>query len=195
MWPAIYEFVRLVIAVIFCAAAVKLSDDFLDKDLDRHSGQTNWAETLGHGTMFYAILLIVFAAGINAPVSLSLFLSSYIIGMFNDLRSFFPSKLTGFQESVLIFIIGSVIFGWQLMLFSLLFMFSVQLFDDCVDVHTDILAGNRNFAHRFGIVECLLFGIMNLLISWWLNEQLFLPVFCGTAIFYASMLFFQEARV
>lgn len=194
MWPAIYEFVQLALAVICSAAAVKLTDDFLDKDIDRHTGRPNWAEALGNGTMFYAMLLIVIAAGINAPVSLSLFLSSYIIGMFNDLKNFFPSKLTGLQESLLVFAIGSALFGWRLMIFSIFFILSIQLFDDCIDAQNDLLAGQRNLANRLGIAECLLLAIMNMLISWWLNEQIFMPVFCGAGIFYTTILWYQEAK-
>jgi 4-hydroxybenzoate polyprenyltransferase len=191
VWLETFEFARLTLTVICCAAAVKLVDDFLDQDLDLHAGRTNWAEILGRSTMIYAMLLMVFAAGLNAPISLSLFLGSYIVGMFSDIKRRFPSKLNGLQEMIVVFALGACLFGWQLMLFSLLFVLSVQLFDDCIDRRVDRLAGHCNLAMRLGFIECLLLATMSLLVSWWLNEQLFMPIFCGTAVFY-SLTFWHQ---
>lgn len=195
MWLEIFEFMKIMIAVIFCSAAVKLVDDYLDRDIDINAGRNNWAESIGNGSMVYAMLLLVIAAGINASVSMPLFLASYIVGMFNDLKSIFPSRLNGFQESLLIMLLGILFFGWNLMFFAVLFILSLQLIDDCLDAHTDRITGQRNFAHHLGVIECVILGIMALLIACWINEQIFWPVFCGTIVFYVILLKYQGAKV
>nr|WP_092067845.1 hypothetical protein [Dendrosporobacter quercicolus]NSL46808.1 hypothetical protein [Dendrosporobacter quercicolus DSM 1736]SDL64654.1 hypothetical protein SAMN04488502_101447 [Dendrosporobacter quercicolus] len=192
MSPAIFEFACIALAVLLCALAVKLTDDFLDRDLDAAAGQNNWTQHLGSGTPVYAMLLLAVSAGLRADICLPLFLSSYITGMFNDLRQPFPSRLTGWQECLLVLAAGAILFSWNIMLFSLLFIIAVQLADDCLDYSADLLSGQRNFAHRFGIVESLLLAIIALLLSCWLNPALFGPVLCGAGLFYLS-LFYKEA--
>src|SRR5689334_11285163 len=104
-----------------------MTDDILDKDKDAACSRPNLVNLLGPGTMVYAILCLGIAASINAPVTLALFFASYIIGMFNDLRQILPSKLSGWQESILVTFLGWIFFGWKLMLFSLLFVIAIQL--------------------------------------------------------------------
>jgi len=65
MWPAIYNFACIVTAVSCCAFAIKLADDYLDQEQDRLTGQANWTDILGIGTMFYAIFFIIIAAAIQ----------------------------------------------------------------------------------------------------------------------------------
>lgn len=192
MLPAIFEFSTTTLSVFFCAIAIKLADDYLDRDLDTLTGRKNWAHFLENGTMFYAMLMLIIAAGLNPLISMPLFLSSYIIGMFNDFTQVFPSKLSGWQESLLILIIGIIIFKWEYMLFSLLFIIAVQLIDDCIDYKIDTMAGHRNFAHKIGIIESLLIAGLAILSAAWLNERIFAPVLCGTILFYLG-LFYKEA--
>lgn len=194
MSPAIFEPVSIVIAVILCSIAVKLVDDLLDKDLDTHANCYNFVKALGSGTVVYGMLSLSIAASINASVSIPLFLASYSIGMFNDFKKTFISGLSGLQESLLVFIVGVMIWGCQSMLFSLFFIFSIQLFDDYLDIYTDQLAGYRNLAHRVGKVECLLLAILILCISWKINEYLFPLVLLGTAIFYSALFYYQRGR-
>lgn len=194
MWPVTFELISIVLSVILCSIAVKLTDDFLDNDLDTRAGYSNFAMQLGPGAIIYGMLSLALAASINASVSIPLFLASYCIGMFNDLKQPFPSRLSGLQESLLVFFAGVILWSWQSMLFSILFIFSIQLFDDYLDMHTDHLAGHRNLAHRIGKVECLLLSLLTLLLSWWGCEHLFFPVFLGTAIFYSGLLYLQKGR-
>jgi 1,4-dihydroxy-2-naphthoate octaprenyltransferase len=183
------------LAVAICALAVKLTDDALDKETDLAAGRRNLAARLGPGTMVYAALCLAVAASINAPVTLSLFFASYIVGMFNDLRQAFPSRLRGWQESALVTLLGVILFGWHLMLFSLLFILAVQLTDDCIDMHSDRLCGQRNFACRLGWLECWLAGLIALLAAWWLDEKLFYPVLAGTTAFYLLTLRCQGVKI
>ena len=191
---AIFEITGIVVSVILCSISVKLIDDFLDSDLDTRAECYNFSQTLGSGTIVYGILSLSFAASINAAVSLPLFLASYSVGMFNDLKRVFTSGLSGLQESMIVFMLGVIIWGWKSMLFSIFFILSIQLFDDYLDVYMDQLAGYRNLAHRIGKVECLLLSILSLCLSWQFDERLFFPVFLGTTIFYSALFYNQRGK-
>lgn len=193
MLSEIFDFLGACAAVVCCAAAVKLTDDFLDKEMDIQSGQRNWAVLFGNSALFYAIIALVMAAGLNAKVSLPLYLASYMVGMFNDYQHLFPSRLTGFQESLLVFILGLGLFGLNSMFFSLSFILAVQLFDDCLDIKRDKLAGYRNWAYRFGLTECSLLGTLCLLFSFYISEDTFYPVLFGSLFFYA-VISYQEVE-
>jgi 4-hydroxybenzoate polyprenyltransferase len=182
------------LAVILCAAAVKLLDDWLDRDDDRTAGRNNWAAMLGPGATVYAALLLAMAAALSTHISLALFFASYCIGMFNDFSRRLPSRLRGWQESLLVCGFGAVILGWHVMLFSLMFIAAVQLLDDCLDLTADQRAGLKNLAVRFGPVECLLAGLLLLLAAWWLDGTLFPPVLAGTLLFYLCSLALSRVR-
>lgn len=188
MWLAIYSFVITAIAVACCAFAVKLTDDWLDQEHDRLAGRKNWAHQLGIGTMLYAMLLLILSASLQPTVTLSLFLASYIIGMFHDLTSKFPLGLSGWQESTVILLISVILFGCQNTLFSLLFVAGIQLIDDCYDLIGDNMAGQRNFAAKLGRLECFLLASLFLLTAWWLDQEHFFPVTTGVTFSYLATL-------
>jgi len=119
--PAMCEFISIMFSVILSAIAIKLADDYLDQDMDK--SEKNFATVLGKGSMLYGMVSMALAASLNTPISISLFLASYIIGMFHDLKSHFPSRLNGFQESILIFIVGVFLLGWKMILFSFFFCY------------------------------------------------------------------------
>lgn len=185
MWPAMSD-LTTALAAALCAVTVKLTDDWLDRDRDQAVGRSNWAAAIGAGAMIYAALFLALAAGINAAVSLALFFASYVVGMFNDLGRLLPSRLTGWQESVLVLAAGIALCGWRTMLFAVLFVAAVQFLDDCIDLAGDRLAGQRNFACRLGTAECLLTGLTLLTASWWLDTALFGPVLAGVALVYCG---------
>jgi 4-hydroxybenzoate polyprenyltransferase len=187
MLPATFD-TATALASALCALAVKLTDDWLDRDRDQAVGRANWAAGIGAGTMVYAALFLALAAGVNAAVSLALFFASYVVGMFNDLGRLLPSRLSGWQESLLVLAAGAAVCGWRTMSFAVLFVAAVQLLDDCLDLAGDRLAGQRNFACRLGTAECLLVGITLMLASWWLYPALFSPVFAGVALVYCGAL-------
>lgn len=184
MWPEIFEFLSAVIAAACCSAAVKLADDYLDKEYDAIAGRANWAEVLDGGTMLYAMFLLAVAAGFNASLSLSLFFGSYIVGMFSCLRDKFPSRLNGFQESLIAFTAGVVLFGWDSMLFAVSFVSAVQLLDDYIDSRSDQLAGQRNLANRFGRLECFIAFLLCSVLAWEFDDRLFFPALIGTTLIY-----------
>jgi len=195
MWPKMFDNAAIVLAVFLCCFAVKLIDDFLDKEIDLSCGRCNWADRLGPGAMVYAVLLLSLAACLNSRVSLPLFFASYIIGMFNDMGTTLPSQLTGWQESLLVTTLGVIFFDFHIVLFALLFVASVQFFDDYLDMRSDRLCGQRNLACRFGPVVCLAGALILFFAAWGLDEALFMPVFTGTAIFYGLALHLAGRKI
>ena len=186
MCPAIYDFMINTIAVVCCAIAIKLTDDWLDREQDHLACRKNWSSILGTGTMVYAMLFLIIAAAINGTVSLPLFLASYVVGMFHDLTNRFPLGLSGWQESLIILGLSIILFGWNQTAFALLVVAAVQLCDDCYDLTSDCMAGQRNFAAQFGCVECLLAALLSFLGAWWLNRFLFETVSIGIIIGYLA---------
>jgi hypothetical protein len=193
VWFVTSEFFGITFSVIFCAIAIKLADDFLDQDIDKN--QNNFSKILENGIMLYGMLAMVIAVSFNASISIPLFLSSYIIGMFHDLKNPFPSHLSGLQESIIVLIIGVLFWGLEAMMFSIVFVMSVQLLDDYIDVKTDQLTGHRNWAHRLGKVECFLLFLLSILTAYMINERWFPPVFFGLVVFYGTLLYYQRRKL
>ncbi|MBP2655308.1 MAG: hypothetical protein H6Q73_2877 [Firmicutes bacterium] len=196
MFLATFDFIASALAVAFSATAIKLIDDYLDRENDAACHQFNWAAYLGPGIAVYAMLFFTVAACINPKLSSALFLASYAIGMLSDLRTRMPSRLLGWQESIVVLIVSSCLLGWRMTVFSMLFIFAVQCIDDCIDLKIDRRCelGTRNLACRLGIVECCIIGLIALLSAWRLNEALFIPVITGATIFYIAMLHFQGVK-
>lgn len=193
MWLEIFNYGKVFMSVIFCAAAVKIADDFLDAEIDKRAGRSNWAEAIGRGAMIYSMLFLGLAACLNLSISLSLFFGSYSVGMLQDLNHRFPTALSGWQECLVVFTFGAILLGLKIMVFSLFFLLAVQLFDDCIDAQEDKNAGLRNLAHRLGLVEAYLLAILTLLLSWWAGRDVFVPVLCATAFFYGCLRY-QEVQ-
>ncbi|MCX7781780.1 MAG: hypothetical protein N2491_12900 [Negativicutes bacterium] len=195
MWQEMFELFAVTLAVALCSAAVKLLDDFLDQDIDLSTGRKNWAEFLGRGTMVYASLLLSFAASIHTSAAISLFLACYAVGMFSSLTKRLPSSLRGWQESLFVLLAGMYFFGWKQMLFSLSFVVAVQLIDDIIDYRSDASSGQRNWAHRLGILECALGALLAILLAWSANERMIAPAVIGTGLVYAAAFVRQEVRL
>ncbi len=190
----IYEFSRTLISVLCCGISVKLADDYLDSEKDALSNTFNFSNKIGKGGILYAMLFLGLSAGFNVIIGMALFLSSYIIGMFHDLRNIFPSHLTGFQESILLFVLGTLLWGWNTMLFAIFFIFSIQLLDDFIDIHLDRLSGHRNYVQKLGKWESTLLFIISVLSAYYFNNLAFVPATVATAILYAAILYCQEAK-
>lgn len=188
MWQEIFDYLSTTAAVIFAGASIKIADDYLDKDID----SVNLATFLGNGSMVYALLFFAFAAIINARVSSGLFIASYIVGMFCDKDSKFPSRLKGWQEIFILLLLGGYLLTYRELFFYINFIWAVQLFDDFIDTKVDALAGRRNWVHRLGPIESIAFFLLSLCICHWLNTKLLYPLLTGTAITYGGTVFFTR---
>ena len=183
MWPEMFDWIIHTVAVACCGVAIKLSDDWLDREVDFELQAYNWSTILGDGTMFYAMLFLTLAASLHTQVCLSLFLMSYGIGMFHDFHNYFPLGLTGWQETLMVSIMSILLFSWQITVFSALFVFAVQLLDDFIDFSSDERrTGQRNIACRIGRYECFVLAVICIMVSWRLYAEIFPPVLIGTLL-------------
>src|SRR5690606_32279070 len=94
--------------------------------------------------------------------AVSLFLASYIIGMFSNLYGYMPTGLYGYQESIIVFFV-SVLFLKGELISSLFIIISIQLLDYYIDYKKDF--SKYNLAFVFGKFECLLLAIIFFFIS------------------------------
>ncbi len=184
MWPAMCNSVLAFFAVSLTVIAVKLTDDYLDQESDRVLGKFNFTNWLGTGTPVYGLMSLAIGSALAAAVSLPLFFSCYIIGMCHDSHSHYPSGLNGFQESLAVLVLGCCLFGIQVMVFSLLFVFAVQLIDDWLDAVYDRQAGANNYANAWGKTECVLLILGCLGLAYSVNNSLFFPVIIGFIVSY-----------
>jgi 4-hydroxybenzoate polyprenyltransferase len=190
VWPEMCEFAITMLAVIFCGAMIKLTDDYLDQEEDRQAGRWNWTSVFGVGTPVYAMLLLGFAVAIDTVISLSLFFASYVAGMFPFPDRSYPSRLRGWQEGGLILLASSLLLGWRSMFFALCFIVAIQLIDDCIDQKVDgrHMPERGNWANRFGTVECLLAAAIFLLTALKISLLWFWPTLLATTVLYIANL-------
>jgi 4-hydroxybenzoate polyprenyltransferase len=188
MWPEMYEFAVTTLAVAFCGAAIKLTDDYLDQEEDRQLARWNWTVVLGVGTPVYAMLLLALAAATDVVVSLSLFLASYVVGMLSVPERAYPCGLRGWQECGLILFAGTLLLGFRSMAFALTFVMAVQLIDDCVDRKLDACQTpvRGNWANRLGMTECLLAAAILLLTALEIGRLWFWPTLTVATVLYIT---------
>lgn len=184
MWHTVSELLLLFFSTVFCAAAVKLVDDYLDKELDAIDNQPNWIVRLGDGTVVYAMPLMVISISLRSDTSAALFLSAWAIGMFQHLGIKYPSGLHGWQEAVLSIGFGCLLAGWRVMLLALLITLGVQLVDDMLDRRSDCHRGLRNLADRWGMTECFLLVCICFFSAWWIAKGVIWPILGGIAVIY-----------
>lgn len=138
-------------------------DDCIDQEFDRLVGSPNIAIPIGSGVLSYSILIYSLACVLDAKTAVSLFLSSFSLGMTGNLFIKMPSGLRGYQESLLTSALGIILFKRQ-MIASLLLMASIQLFDDYFDYDNETFS-KKNWAFILGKVECFLIAMILFFIS------------------------------
>jgi len=166
LWFETSEFNYLltkVFSIFLMGIVIKIMDDYMDQDIDAIENQPNIYTALEQGGLPYALLLFSLACIFDHITAVSLFLSSFAVGMVGNLTAKMPSGLYGYQESMVIVLLGLVIFKIE-MLSSLLIMAAIQLWDDLMDYESDKIRKN-NLAFLLGKVECLLLAIIFFLLT------------------------------
>lgn len=136
-------------AVFFLGFAIKILDDFLDDN-----------ENAGiRAIMPYSLLLLSVSALLDLS-SISLFLSSYIIGMFKDFKLKLPSGFFSWGESVFVYILGMLFLGFKEITASISIIIFIQLIDDLIDYKYDKMVGQKNYAIKYGSIETALIGVV-----------------------------------
>jgi 4-hydroxybenzoate polyprenyltransferase len=184
--PAISESIRIFLSVVLCSLAIKLLDDYLDRELDTASGEYNWINCLGEGAVAYSLPFLAISSALHPEIGVSLFLASWTVGMYRDLNVIYPSSLRGWQESLIVMAVGFCFAGWRTMICSLLLAGAVQLADDVIDRYTDQATGIRNLAHRWGAMPCCVACIAFFIGAWFFAAAVFWPVICGIIVVYAG---------
>lgn len=181
--------IRTFFSIFLAAIAIKLIDDSLDKD-----GFLNdiISKNMGTGIVPYSILIFSFACILNNILPISLFLSSYIIGMFSDFNRKLTFKLKGYQESLIIGIIGIIIFGYGIMLVSFLIILVIQILDDLIDYKTDKKKCKYNLACKYGRIEVLVIALILILVIIVLNPLIL--CYCIIIFFIFQFLEFRYYR-
>ncbi|NPV52620.1 MAG: hypothetical protein HPY71_03745 [Firmicutes bacterium] len=141
---------RSLSAALLAGVAIKLMDDYIDREVDEICGKYSFALTLEGALVPYALLCAALACALDSSLASSLIIGSYIVGMLPDLDEVFPSGLNARLESIVVGLFGVILLGWRAILSSIVLMSGVQLIDDIVDyLHEGAIVG-RNYAKAFG---------------------------------------------
>ncbi|HHY42220.1 MAG TPA: hypothetical protein GX514_05170 [Thermoanaerobacterales bacterium] len=165
MLPGISKifFLKKFFSVLIVGFAIKIMDDYIDQDIDVIKNEPNLYIALEYGGLPYALLLLSLAAVMDLTAAISLFLSSFAVGMVGNLTVKMPSGLYGFFESIIVILLGIILFKSE-MLSSLFIMAAIQLWDDFLDYEKDNMS-KKNLAFLLGKVECLLLAIIFFLLT------------------------------
>ncbi|NPV44908.1 MAG: hypothetical protein HPY70_13195 [Firmicutes bacterium] len=147
-------------SILLVGLVIKIMDDIIDE---------NYPEYLYKAALPYAIIIFVISTLIEHKTAISLFMSSYIVGMFSDINETLLTGLKGYQESLIIFGLGTVFLGWKEFIFSLTIIIGIQLIDDVIDVSIDRNSGQRNMVMRYGKVEIFIVSMIFFVFSLMLN--------------------------
>lgn len=169
--------VRLAAAVAAAGVAIKLMDDWLDRELDALTGRVTLAAMVGDGTIAYALAALAVGMLLHAPAAGTLFLAAYALGMAHDATRRLPTGLAAWQESLLAVVAGVILAGPAVMVAALAAMSAVQCADDLLDAAEDRRRGARSWVHRLGRVETALILVIALLVGFVLA-----PVLTGAVI-------------
>lgn len=153
------------LSALASGTAVKLMDDFVDREEDARGGAVTWVGRLGDGVLPYAMAALCLALLIDAPLAGTLFMAAYALGMACDWERMLPTRLRGWHEALLAVALGALLAGPGRMAASLAALTFVQCADDLADVDEDVRLGRRSLAAMMGKVETGLLGAGALVVA------------------------------
>lgn len=168
MLPTIFEILKQVFCIFLTGIVIKLMDDYVDQDIDKLSGQNNIFNLDEIRIMPYILLIFSLACYIDLKTATSLFFASYSLGMMESLDAKMLTSIYSYQESVLIIILGILMFGLHEMLSSLCIVAFIDLTDDYIDCKMD-KNYKKNWVFILGKVEVLILSIIFLLFALYTN--------------------------
>lgn len=139
-----------------------MMDDYIDRDIDSLAGQKNIFNLNNCRIMPYILLIFGLACFINKKTTLTLFFASYSIGMMGSLEAKMPTSLYGYQESIIIVILGIILFGITEMGSSVFIIACVHLLDDYIDYNKD-KNYKKNLVSILGKVEVVILSLIFML--------------------------------
>lgn len=161
--------VRVVISIWITGFVIKLMDDYLDQDYDAEMGYYSLARKLDKSILPYAILAFAIACYFMPQIAISYFIAAYAVGMSEEMDRLFPSRLNGYQETLIVLIAGFLGIGFHQFAVSLLVILAIQAVDDIIDYHDEKERSNRNWAVRWGKHPVQIFAIISVLLAFWLE--------------------------
>ncbi len=121
-------FLKKVFSILITGIVIKIMDDYFDQDIDALEKQPNIYMAMEYGGLPYTLLLFSLAFMLDPITALSLFFSSFAIGMVGHLTVKMPSGLYGYHESIIVVLLGFVLLKLE-MLSSLFIVMVIQLWD------------------------------------------------------------------
>ncbi|MFW6015342.1 MAG: hypothetical protein ACOCRK_02830 [bacterium] len=174
--------------IFLIGIVIKLMDDYLDKDIDNLIGKWNITLILKNGIVPYTLVLLIIALSLNFKEGTAYFFSSYILGMAYDISKTLPSRLNAWQESIIIFILASIITTIETIIISILFVFFLQIIDDILDIKNDIYIKKNNYIIILGKVNTII--ILLILLLLFLSCFIVKFLYFITAVFSVYLLFY-----
>ncbi len=148
-------------ALCLVQLAIKLLDDYLDREEDGDDHRFCLADVMGEGILAYALLLYAVAARLSPEWTFTIFLSSYACGMLGSNDWLLPTGVPAWIEIVCTLLLGLLLTDWREMLSSWLLVSGVHLLDDVLDEKRQgQQVAVKNLAYRWGRIEACLLGIM-----------------------------------
>jgi len=172
MFQSLLDYGRVSLSVILAGLAIKLLDDCLDQH------RIDYAP--------YAMCSICVSVFLWSE-SLSLYLCSYIVGMFHDERLKLITHFRVYQEQGIVFLISYLLTGLKATFSSILIIFIIQLMDDLMDEKIDKYECKKNWALYFGRIETLLLASILFIICTYIDA--FKTLLCLTAALMISFIF------
>jgi 1,4-dihydroxy-2-naphthoate octaprenyltransferase len=155
MSQSLCSILKTIASIILSGISIKMFDDFIDEN------NRNYIP-------YILCFLCVSVALWNE--SSSLFLCSYIVGMFHDENLKLISGLRSYHEQFLAFTVSILLSGFIPSLSSLCIICTIQLLDDLVDANVDKIACKRNLAVKIGIVETIIIMFIFFILSMFLDS-------------------------
>jgi 1,4-dihydroxy-2-naphthoate octaprenyltransferase len=178
MYQSLFDNARTILSILLCGISIKMLDDYIDEKKDFY--------------VPYMMALLCISSALWKGC-ITLFLSSYIAGMFHDENLKLASSLKAYQEQVIVFIISTIAGGIKLSIWAVFIICTIQLIDDLMDMKKDRYEGKKNWAVKFGRVEAASASIIFFLLS--LSLYRLKTVMCIFAALIISGLFnLQEMR-
>lgn len=154
----IAEMILSLFCVLSTGLAIKILDDYLDREIDEIAGKDTFVQLFQQSILPYGLLFLAVGLTLEPKLGGSLFLASYAVGMFKQQEQIYPCKLSGWQEIIISCFLGSFLYGWFDFLSALSIVFFIQLLDDCYDYKIEKETDKSNYFKQYDkiTVSCLL---------------------------------------
>ncbi len=137
------------LSVFLVGWAIKLMDDYVDREVDIVLGSPNLSRALSDGLPIYLALTVALAVYSEPTTGLTLFLAAYLVGMAGEAGVSYAGGWRAWVEILAAAVLGCMIAPRQFML-NLVLVVTIQLGDDLLDRRADQLAGKRSLPILFG---------------------------------------------